>query len=1468
MPVSNNNPIKDARDIFDYALQSVLPEAALRRYVKLDEQKNVLIVGGKKFALKKFDKIIIVGGGKAARRTGAELVKILGDRITAGALNVYLDQANEPISGKIKLFGANHPTPNAQGIEGARQMIELLKSADKKTLVLALISGGGSSLMALPVDGISLEDYQAISKLLLTVPATIDEINAVRKHIDPLKGGGMRKLAARAGGFISLVLSDVPVTKTGVVDDTSVIASGPTVGDDSTFASAKNVLTSHGIWDAAPEAVKKYFDKNLGKEENETLPRNSPLLSEDKSLYVMIANNDRAMEAAKERAEQLGYNTLLIGWQTGSTADKIKAEVSQEIENIWTTISQHITEDDNITFGSFSTDGLDGFSDVAGAIADSSTLKLAKNKGWDYHQSLSNYDSATFFKKLGLEIKTGPTGTNVADICLALITNPNNEYQKRAIIFGGEATVNVKMPEGKQPGFGGRNTHLVLLAAEKLAQRKVYSRMSNKKIKAELINAGIADSQIEVNDVGLLGYATDVGPISLTPRAVIGVRCHEEVEKAVKFAYENNIPITARGGGSGLPGQSVGSGIVLDMRFMDDKKVLCDHPDGGKVVYAQAGVICTQLNNYLKDYGVFLASYPASTDMATIGGMIANNASGANSCKLGTTQHQVLDLHVVLSNGDSLWTSEIKSDEMPWKKILTLIENNKEAIKRNFPRVPKNSSGYNVLDILKQLEKGYPVDWSKFFVHSEGTLGFVTEAKLRAVPLATQKTTCIVYFTNLREACAAIPKIYNLGVSCFDVAITTNLDLIRRTFPKLGVREDAKVMYLIEFDDIYVEPDQNDPAKRIGKIGLMEKQAAAQLIDRQVKKLRKLLEKDYPRTAIGFDIATDPAKQDALWIGRRSALQVLYAYDPQKRPLTMIECIVIPRDEKKLLDFISYLEKTFAEEKVVAGTHGHAGDCNFHVFLLLNLTKEKDRKALINVMTKITQKVTELSGSMSGEHADGRTRGIILPYVFGRELFDLFVNIKELMDAKNILHPGVKIIKAARDKELKSAIEEMVGIEAQTSQLNLNRFQDFSKLFSGVCSVCSQCADSCPIFKKLGDEFAARSEAAPTFKRALVMALEGNGKLAALKKDPLFQKIFDLCLLCGQCTHKCPTNASMRDLVIKIREEEKSRLIAPLVYSLRSNPGIYKFIINFFSLSQALWANSLSRSLFSVMPQGLLPTSLPKERYLPKLSGKSVASRYKELVDIPAAQADIAYFYGCSADLFEEPIADSFIKIARHNGWKISLPIQRCCGEPFAAMGNSSEYHKLAKFNIDQFIDYKYIIAHCPSCLLAFKEYARDFARSGNEEYARKAEQLVKKIYEPAQFIVEVISVDNLKKPSNKLNQKVTIHLSCHEKLGQKMTGTANYTRILLTMIPGLEIVEMKLADECCGLAGPWGLAKHYDLSLKLRKDKIKSIMATNADVTTSWCFGCMIQMRDGLQQEKSKIKTRHPLELLGEAYG
>ena len=1460
----------DARTIFDHALERVLPEPALRRYMSLDKASNALIVAGRPYDLKVYDRVIVVGGGKAARRTAAELVNILGDWISAGVLNVYQDQAREPLSKRIKLMAADHPTPNQEGVDGARQMIELLKAADAKTLVIALISGGGSSLMAVPVEGVSLDDYKEISRLLLTVPATIDEINAVRKHLDPLKGGGMRKYAARAGGFISLVLSDVPVTKTGIVDDRSVIASGPTVGDDSTFQMAQQILKDHGIWDKTPQAIRNYIEANLGKEDNETLRKDSPLLAEEKSQYVMVANNDQAMEAACEKAQQLGYTTHLVGWKTGTTNDKIKAEVTQEIENVWKVIAPHVMRSDQITFGSFSTDGIDGHSDLAGAIADADTLKVAASQGLDPKKSLAGYDSATFFKELGLGIKTGATGTNVADVTVVLITNPNNSYRKLAFVFGGEATVKVTLPEGQKPGYGGRNTHLVLLAAEKIAQRpKSDGRLDSEAVKKGLVAAGVPESQIETSDLGRLGYASDVGPVSLKPLAIVGVRSHADVEKAVKFAYENGVPITARGAGSGLPGQSVGSGIVLDMRALVKMEVLQDHPDGGKIVFAEAGVICTRLNNFLKGYGVFLASYPASTDMATIGGMVANNSSGANSCKLGTTMHQVLDLRVVLSDGTSLWTSEVKPGKEPWNKILELVRRKKDVIERDFPRVPKNSSGYNVLDIEQQLEAGVPVDWSRLFAHSEGTLGVITEAKLRAVPLATQKATCIVYFTDLQEACGSIPRIYGLAPSCFDTAVTTNLDLIRKTFPSLGIREDAKAMYLIEFDDLDVQADPRDPAGRIGKVRVMEKAAAAGLIQKQVEALETLLKTDYPKTAVGFDVARDPARQDALWLGRRGALNVLYGYSQGKRPLAddRVRRAAEGRDEDSLVHQVhgTGVQRT-------AGGRGHArarGRLQLpHLPAAESLRSEGQRAP------HQRDDRPHAEGDRTGRQHERRARR----RTHARRHSAVCVRPRAVRPLSRDQEPDGPAGRSSTPGSRSSGKHATRTCARRYKRWWASRRRTANSTWPalGIIPISIRASAPCvrraPTPARYSAGFRTNSRRGPRHHRASSARWpwHSTGRPIWLlsRRTRCMQRCSTSACSAGSARGsvrprpRCGTWSSRSAKKIAARSWPRcSSRSSPIA---RSTTRSCEWPVSRKTSGTTRWVVSSSlpcRRGFCrrrCPPIGMFRDSPRRassrgtrtcttSRPLRRTSAISTAAR----LTCWRSRSSRASSTSPSTTAGRSPFRLSAVAESR-------LPPSAIRRKPTGWPGTT----------LTSLLPFKYVVAHCPSCILGFKDYAKEFARAGDTVYQKKAEELVAKLYDPARFIMQVIGPDNLKPLGNGKKQKVTVHVSCHEKLGHKMGGSVNATTALLQAIPGLELVAMKGADECCGQGGPWGLAPHYDLSVKMRRDKIANVIDSRADIATSWCMGCMVQMRDGLGQTDSNVIVRHPLELLSDAYG
>lgn len=211
-----------------------------------------------------------------------------------------------------------------------------------------------------------------------------------------------------------------------------------------------------------------YILTGIGNKTLETLRKGSPLLSIERNQYVMVCNNDIAMEHAADKSRQLGFTTHMVGFKTGRTTDKIHGEVQDELQKMLTHVAPSFKTGDTITFASVSTDGVDGTSDLAGAVVDSNTFLVAKERNLSIDSFIATYNSARFFEQLGLGIQTGATGTNVADIALILITNSTDRLRKIAFVFGGEATVNVKLPSDVKPGCGGRNTHMVLLAISKL----------------------------------------------------------------------------------------------------------------------------------------------------------------------------------------------------------------------------------------------------------------------------------------------------------------------------------------------------------------------------------------------------------------------------------------------------------------------------------------------------------------------------------------------------------------------------------------------------------------------------------------------------------------------------------------------------------------------------------------------------------------------------------------------------------------------------------------------------------------------------------------------------------------------------------------------------------------------------------------------------------------------------------------
>jgi len=428
------------------ALAAVEPGAAVRRHVR--RRGDELRVGGQTYNLSQFERVWVVGGGKAAVPMAAALRGILGDRLDGGLLVTKYGHVDPGLdTGPIEVVEAGHPVPDEAGREGTRRLADLLTRAGSRDLVLAVLSGGGSALLSLPASSLKLDDVQETTEFLLRAGATIVELNAVRKHLSQIKGGGMARLAGQAR-VASLVLSDV------VGDPLDVIASGPLSPDPTTFDDALQVLARYDLLARVPAAVRHRLEAGRRGDVPETPKPGMALF--DRVQTVIVGSNRLAAEAAVEAARGWRLNALLLSTYVEGEARevaRVAAALAKEVAHhgrpmarpaclVWggeTTVTVHgegkggrnqelalaaalaLESLEEVVLVALGTDGTDGPTDAAGAVATGQTLARARERGLDARAYLRDNDAYPFFDALDDLIRTGPTGTNVNDLLFLFV---------------------------------------------------------------------------------------------------------------------------------------------------------------------------------------------------------------------------------------------------------------------------------------------------------------------------------------------------------------------------------------------------------------------------------------------------------------------------------------------------------------------------------------------------------------------------------------------------------------------------------------------------------------------------------------------------------------------------------------------------------------------------------------------------------------------------------------------------------------------------------------------------------------------------------------------------------------------------------------------------------------------------------------------------------------------------------------
>ena len=437
---------KQAVAVFRAGLEAADPVAAVLRFLRVKQGR--LLAGRRRYPLDAFDNVWVVGAGKAGAAMAQAVERVLGARIRGGLVNVkdgHLARLR-----RIELNECGHPVPDGRGVRGAERIADIVRGAGKRDLIVCVISGGASALLPMPAAPVTLEEKRATTSLLLACGANIHEINAVRKHISRIKGGQLARLAYPAQ-VLALLVSDV------VGDDLDVIGSGPTAPDASTFAGAQAILDKYGLRERIPAAVRERIERGVRGEIAETPKPGDPAF--ERTTNLIVGSNRLAVDAAARKARELGLRPVVLSTVIEGEAREVArmhAAIAREVRATGrplkpplclisggeTTVTLRgnglggrnqefvlaavidLAGSNEVVVLSGGTDGTDGPTDAAGAIADGATLERAGRLGLDARQFLAENDSYRFFDALGDLLKTGPTGTNVMDLRLVLVGRP------------------------------------------------------------------------------------------------------------------------------------------------------------------------------------------------------------------------------------------------------------------------------------------------------------------------------------------------------------------------------------------------------------------------------------------------------------------------------------------------------------------------------------------------------------------------------------------------------------------------------------------------------------------------------------------------------------------------------------------------------------------------------------------------------------------------------------------------------------------------------------------------------------------------------------------------------------------------------------------------------------------------------------------------------------------------------------
>jgi FAD/FMN-containing dehydrogenase/Fe-S oxidoreductase len=941
-------------------------------------------------------------------------------------------------------------------------------------------------------------------------------------------------------------------------------------------------------------------------------------------------------------------------------------------------------------------------------------------------------------------------------------------------------------------------------------------------------------------------YSTDASIYQIEPLGVVIPRTAEDVVATVQVASAMRVPITPRGGGTSLSGQSIGPGIVLDCsKYLN---AVLDLDPAARVARVQPGVVLDPFNRLLGEHGLQFGPDVSTSNRANLGGMMGNNSAGSRSIVYGKTIDHVLSQSVVLSDGTRTILSPL--DEAGWqqkcrasglegniyREVRKIVAEHQDEIHRRYPRILRRVSGYN-LDVLA----GVPVPRApqvatrppglhQLVVGGEGTLAVVTEAEVNLVPSPKVRGLLVPQFASMAAAMDAVAACLELGPSAVEVMDHILLDL---TAGNLALRDAtkpidrrAKAIFMVEFSS----DDGAEVADKVEKL------------QRRLQGVNGLV------TAVP---AIDPAIRDPLWNLRRNSMPLLYGMVGDAKPVTFIEDPAV--SPEKLPEFVARFREVLNRHGTDGSFYGHASVGCLHIRPVLNL---KDREH-VGRMRKIMEEVSDLvllyGGSLSGEHGDGLARSEWNKKMFGPELYDAFCRLKRAFDPDGVLNPGKVVHAPSMTENLRYPPgyrpAEPATVFDYSKQAGFLRSIEMCN-GSGACRK-TQGGAMCPSYRATLDERDSTRGRA----NALRHALAGEGPLVDATAVPRalrqswVHEVFDLCLMCKACKAECPSNVDVGKLKAEFLQFYYRGRTRPLEHLLVAGvPYFNRLAAPLAPLVNWVQTRRVSRWLLEQV------LGLDRRRSLPPLHFHHFRRWFRShRPDRRAGRAGrVMLLADCFTTYNEPAIGRAAVRVLECAGYTVEIADVFCCGRVLISKG----FLNLAKARVQSQIealarrvaDGTPILGLEPSCILTLADEWPELLPGPQTKLVAEAAKMADG------WLAEQVRGGKCELPLVEGNQRCLLHGHCHQKA---LLGVAASAPVL-RLVPGLDVQVLDAG--CCGMAGSFGFERgHFAISEKIANLALLPALAKEPEATVvAPGTSCRHQIHD-----LAGRRALHPLEVI-----